>query len=98
MVEFIAASAEGAQAAHRALQRGVDLHEHVEDGGEVISGDPDAAVAHPDDGMLPVALDGERARLRPRGITPTTVCGTPLNWSRLPTRCIESASCRAGAA
>ena len=37
----------------------IDLHEHVEDVSKLIGGDADAAVAHPDDGLLAFALDGE---------------------------------------
>lgn len=48
-----------AQTARRARPRGIDLYEHVEDVEDPIGGDTDAAVAHPDDGLLALLLHAE---------------------------------------
>src|SRR5687768_5085467 len=48
-----------AEPAHRALQRRIDLHEHVEDPGKLLRGDADAVVANADHGLTAVALDDQ---------------------------------------
>ena len=62
----------------RPLQRRIDLREHFEDAGQLLGGDADAGVSHPDYGVL--ALRSTVSQMRP----PCEVNLQAL-FSRLPT-------------
>jgi hypothetical protein len=48
-----------AQPASRPLQQRIDLREHFEDAGQLLGGDADAGVSHPDYGVRALSLDSQ---------------------------------------
>ena len=49
-----------AEASSRFFEMRVDLHEQVEDPGELLGGDPDALVPHAHDGFVSISFGGQR--------------------------------------
>ena len=73
-----------AQPVARALERRVDLREHVEDARQVVGGDADAVVAHADHDLLP-------SRSTVSQMWPPLSVNLQALFSRLPTTCASRA-------